>query len=50
MEDSQDQIKMIKVIKLNNKNEHLAESALKFKAIADEIGCVGILHGSESVP
>ena len=49
MEDSQNEIKSIKVIKLNNKKEDWDEFAQKFKAIPDEKGYVGILNGSETV-
>ena len=50
MEDNQDEIKSIKVIKLNNRKEDWAEFALKFKAIGDERGYDMILDGSEIVP
>ena len=49
MEDSQDEIKSIKVIKFNNKKEDWAEFALKFKSIADGRGYVSI-NGLETVP
>ena len=46
MEDSQDVIKLIKVVKFNNNKEYWAEFVLKFKAIAHERGYVGIINGS----
>ena len=49
MEDSQDEIRLIKVVKFNDKKEDRAEFALKHKAIAHERGYVGILNGSETV-
>ena len=49
MEDSQDAIKLIKVVKFNNNKEYWAEFVLKFKAIADERGYVGIINGSETI-
>ena len=50
MENSQDKIKSIKVIKFNNRKEDWDEFALKFKAIAYERGYDKILDGSETVP
>ena len=49
MEDNQDKIKSIKVIKFNNRKEDWAKSPLKFKAIADERGYDKILDGSKTV-
>ena len=50
MDESQHEIKSIKVVKFNNKKEHQAEFSLKFKAIADERGYDGSLNGSDAVP
>ena len=49
MDYSQDEIKSIKVVKFSNKKEDSAEFALKFRAIADQRGYVGILTGSDTV-
>ena len=50
MEDSQDEIKSMKVVMFNNKKEDWSAFDLKFIAIADERGYVGILNGSDTVP
>ena len=50
MEDSQDEIKSMKVVMFNNKKEDWSVFDLKFIAIADERGYVGILNGSDTVP
>ena len=50
MEDNQDKIKLIKVVKFNNRKEDWAEFALKFRAITDERGYDKILDRSETVP
>ena len=50
MEDHQEDFKLIKVFKFNNKKEDWRELTLKFKAIADERGYDEILEGNVDVP
>ena len=50
MEDHQGDLKSIKVIKFNNRNEDWTAYVLKFKAIADERGHDEVLKGIVNVP
>ena len=50
MEDNQDEITLIKVMKFNNRRQDLTEFVQKSTAVADERGYDKILGGSEIVP
>ena len=50
MSEEKDDLKSIKVYKLNNTKENWHEFALKFRVIADSRGYYGIIDGSVSPP
>ena len=50
MDEEKDDLKSIKVYKLNNTKESWHEFALKFRVIADSRGHDGIIDGSDSPP
>ena len=50
MDEEKDDLKSIKVYKLNNTKENWHEFALEFRVIADSRGYDGIIDGAETPP
>ena len=50
MDEEKDELKSIKVYKLNNTKENWHEFALKFRVIADSSSYDGIIDGAETPP